>query len=699
MKADRLQEYLEALRQAPDDTARSGVLESAQHQILKVPDTAKELIGRLGTKAPDSEAHENLMMLLEAALEAARMAQENRKSEGEQFLAAIHEQLGLRAAAGTLSTADRFELGRAYIRAGLAPSEHLIMDAEGFNEIGDDPPAVPDLEALLDNLRDEVGAEPMAFHMALSEMMSTFPSPVRAMIVDQIARHPDHLYAWAGAYWMLDADATLRRSAAEGFLQRTLSGQMDAATVARLIGIRSWLPADAARDILDRLIKEAIRRDVAGGTAPKSWKLYRILASIPDGVGAQSIAVVAQASGQRVIAMLLLKEGFGVKDAYLIPCASASEQKRFVATLSEEIDPEEVTVAFVRDAIATALADGMEAGFLAAPGLIDVVEVCGLQDLHPEPKSVQDMVGTIAADGKLTALSPQRLGRLVGRSTDWPECFDMLESWFEDSGELRDVLAAAATQRAREQEMWRYLETRRGWWARIFARTALTLQAADDPFWIEFMATAAALEEGRDLKKTPIMQYIASRSLENPGAPGSLPRADSLVAPEIDFLDTPAFFAPEKKNELARLLKASDISPDWLDGFLMAIVVSPKMITPKRWLEPIFDALHDLPNEETLQRILDIVMLRYNSWNAAAQDPVALKRRMNGLSVQAWADWAAGFVAMTTKFKSSWPTRTLNKDDKAILRQVDETFSSGNGAGSLAAILPAWLARRYELRS
>ena len=378
MKPDRLQEYLEALRQASDDTARSRVLESAQHQILKVPDTARNLIGLVGTEARESEAHENLLMLLEAALEAARMSHENSQPEGTQFLAAIHEQLGLRAAAGTLSTADRLALGRAYTHAGLAPSEHLVMGGEDFDEFGDISSVGPDLDALLDNLLDEAGAEPMAIHMALSEMMSTLPFPVRAMIVDQIARRPDALYARVGTYWLLDTDASLRLAAAEGFLKRTLSGQMDAATVGRLIGMRSWLPEDAAREVLDRLIKEAIRRDVAGGAAPKSWKLHRILASIPDGVGAQSIVVVAQAGGQRAIAMLLLKQGFGVKDAYLIPCASASEQKRLVTTIAEEIDAEEVTEVFVQDALATALGDGVEAGLLAAPGLIDVAEFCGV---------------------------------------------------------------------------------------------------------------------------------------------------------------------------------------------------------------------------------------------------------------------------------------------------------------------------------
>ena len=354
MNSDRLQDFLEALRAAADDEARSRVLEGVRYQVLREPDAARRLIDLVGTAAPESDAAESLFLLLEAALEAARVAQENGQREGARFLADVEKELKTRTAAETLSSTNRLALGRAYIHAGLSPSQHLMMPKTWPNL----PTDVPDLDALLDNLRDEAGAEPMAVHMALSEMMSTLPGQVRSMIVDEIAQRTDALYARVGTYWVLDADAALRLAAAKGFLQRIQCGQMDAATASRLIGLRSWLPSDEARDVLDRLIKEAMRRDVAGGAAPKSWKLHKILASIPDGAGAQSILIAAQAGGQRVIAMLLLKQSFGVKDAYLIPCSSASEQKRFVARIDEEIDTDEVTLEFVHNALATALAEG-----------------------------------------------------------------------------------------------------------------------------------------------------------------------------------------------------------------------------------------------------------------------------------------------------------------------------------------------------
>jgi hypothetical protein len=698
MNPDRLQDYLEALQMASGDEARSRVLESARHRILSELDAAKRLIDLIGTEPPESTASESLLLLLEVALEAARVAQENGQREGARFLADVEKQLKTRTAAETFSTMDRLALGRAYIHAGLPPSKHLVTDPEDFTEFADVPDDVPDLDALLDSLRDEAGAEPMAIHMALSEMMSTLPDPVRSMMVDQTAQRPDTLYARVGTYWLLDGDAALRLAAAKGFLQRIQCGQMDAATASRLIGLRSWLPSDEARDVLDRLIKEAMRRDVAGGAAPKSWKLHKILASIPDGAGAQSILIAAQAGGQRVIAMLLLKQSFGVKDAYLIPCSSASEQKRSVARIDEEIDTDEVTLEFVHNALATALAEGVDAGVLPAPGLLDVAEVCGLQELRSQPRTVHDMLGAIDAEGELANISPQRLGRLVGHSREWPERFGMVESWFEDSDELHDSLEAARTPHSRERSMWHHLESRRGWWARIFARTAMTLHATEDPNWLEFAATALALENGRDLKKTPIMQFITQRSLENPDAPGSPLAIDAADEPDIEYLDEPDFVAPEKKGELARFLKAADISADWLDGYLMAVVVSPKMINPREWLEPLFSVLRSIPNKESLQRFLDIVMLRYNAANEAAQDTATSRGRLNRISARAWVDWAEGFATATTEFKSSWRARTLNKDDKAILKMTSKAADGGKDTETLRALLPGWLARRYDLR-
>ena len=296
-------------------------------------------------------------------------------------------------------------------------------------------------------------------------------------------------------------------------------------------------------------------------------------------------------------------------------------------------------------------------------------------------------------------MTARRRATLVARSSDWIVNYDLLDTWFEDSTGLRDALKGARTERAMEQKIWAFLSTRREWWARMIARTAMTLHAAGDPAWLEFAATALALEAGRDLKKTPIMQFIAD---------GSLDALDSHWEPMLDeypdelepeYLDAPAFLAPEKKNELARLLKTSDVSPDWVDGYVMAIVVSPKMVAPGKWIEPLLGVFPDVPDEASLQRYLDIVMLRYNAANQTAPYSTEMKTQLNRLSGRALAAWSTGFVTVTKLFKPSWSAKSLNKDDKSVLRLLSETSEDGKDSPLLKSILPTWLERRFDLRN
>lgn len=78
-------------------------------------------------------------------------------------------------------------------------------------------------------------------------------------------------------------------------------------------------------------------------------------------VGAQSIGIALQSGGQRKAAMLLLKQGFGVKDAYVIPCASASEQKLLMRRLAEETGALEVPFDCLKRVLPMMLAEDLAA--------------------------------------------------------------------------------------------------------------------------------------------------------------------------------------------------------------------------------------------------------------------------------------------------------------------------------------------------
>ena len=347
--------------------------------------------------------------------------------------------------------------------------------------------------------------------------------------------------------------------------------------------MRPWLPADAARDALDGAIRAGLRRKPSG-PAPKPWKLHRTIASIPDGSGCQSIAVAAQAGGRRAVAMVLLKQGFGVKDAFIRACESASEQRRMLAVVADEAGGRDVKPGFLRDVLAAALGEDLP----PAPALIDLAEICGFDTLRPEARSVAELIAGIDPGGTIAAMGPQEIGRQVAASAGWVDRYPVLDSWFEDSTPVREILAKGGSRAARLRAVRAALEDRRGWWGRIIARAAVTLQAAGDPAWIEFAATAQALETGRDLRKIPIMEDIAEWTLERPSA-HEFADADGDVAVPAHEIE------PERPGEFARLLKGSELTPDWVDGFLMAVVVAPKLIRGGEWIDLLIDAMAAVP--------------------------------------------------------------------------------------------------------
>jgi hypothetical protein len=272
------------------------------------------------------------------------------------------------------------------------------------------------------------------------------------------------------------------------------------------------------------------------------------------------------------------------------------------------------------------------------------------------------------------------------------DAYDVLDSWFEDIAAAHEIQAQPGSHAKRLSAMRAMLEQRRGWWARLIARSAMVLHAAGDPAWPQFAATAHALDAGRDMRRIPIMEDIAVWTLERPGAPlEPLPEFDDgvLAQPTVK---------PEKPGELARILTRSELTPEWLEGYLMSLVVAPKMVRPGEWISSLGEVMQDFPDQTALQRFLDIVMARYNAANHDAADPALLRERLAALSPQGLGDWAEGFTSAADWFRSAWSGARLGKDDKAMLRRVDQAASGVTDPDALRAALAQWLAARFRAR-
>ena len=261
------------------------------------------------------------------------------------------------AAAGGLSASARFALAQAYVRAGLEPPRAAMLEPELAAEVtGGSGRHAPDLGGVIDAVSVAVGGDPLQLHAGLAEMLASLPPPGRAAAITEVAALPQANFTRLGAYWLLDRAPEVRQATAAVCLGRARTGGLGRVERMRLVTVRKWLPMDTARDLLDQALRESLGEALAAcSERPARWKVHRASACLPDGAGAQSLVIVAQQGHRRAVAMLLLKAGHGVKDAFVLPCASAAEQKRLMAQVVEHTDPLDGDLVYVRDAIGVLL--------------------------------------------------------------------------------------------------------------------------------------------------------------------------------------------------------------------------------------------------------------------------------------------------------------------------------------------------------
>ncbi len=703
MFARSIDTALTELADAPNIEAAQICLDRSSAAILQIPEDGATLVRALGGAEQVQDRVDDLLEILSAALECARMAQEKGQARGGVLIAALEGAVAHLAGDGVLTVYGSLSLSRAWVRAGLVPPVQLglLEEIPDDLELGsiDTSQAEAMIDGIFDDLIEQAEGDVTALHGALTEMLPSLHAEVRASLIISALSRPYEIFGRLGCAFLLDPAKDTRLAAARGLAARLAAGYLEAEVAAQVVILRSWLPEDTARAQLDTFLRDAMRRGVSGGATAKPWKVHKVLATLPDGTGAQSIGVSVQSGSRRAMAMLLLKQDFGVKDAYMIPCTSASDQRMIMASLETDTDALGVPPGYLTAALELALGDGLSHGLLPAAGLVEIAQVCDLPALRPRSQTSSDLLSMLDPEGILSARSPQARGKLINASQSWLDDHQLTDSWFEDSDTSRDVLETPRAPRAKETALWNWLETRRDWWARIITSSAMLLQASGHDDAESFTATAQSLLEGRALRKIPIMLDIHEQTI---GAwlYGEQAEMGDVFDPEIgpqmldDTDDLP--LAPEKKGELGKLLKGTELSPDLIDGYLAAICIAPKMITPDRWITPLLNAALPAPPEPCLQRFIDLLVLRYSETLIKLVDPEGLVHIFKNMGGSGQRDWCEGFLEGLRNFKKSWPAKSLGPNDRAMLRQIETIADNPGAATGAIPALASWLSQRMS---
>ena len=657
---------LTALAQARDDENFVWLLRDGGRALLRDPagigPIALEALGEKGDVAHAAAR------LLATTLDEARMAMANDLPEGAALLSGLADALAAHEAASPLSAPDRLALARAYASAGLVPPPFARLTADSVTDHLPDGTVMPDLGEILDPILRDAGYSPGQAHAALSELLAGLPPELAAMLVSMTVDRPGAAEARLGLYWLLDPQADIRLAAATALVSRP---GLPPDLAALLPTLRKWMPEDAARGAVDT----AIRRQMWTGARPSvpAVKVHRAAASLPDGVGAQSLIAAVQIGSRRAVAMAMLKQGHGVKDAFLIPCASATEQKTLLARVLDEIDSIDLPPSALAATLARGLGEGLALDRPPAPGMLDMAEIWGAEALSPQPFGPTDILTDLGPTP-----GPADDSALIAASATWADRFSHLDSWFEDTGPLREALARARTDAGREAAVWKHLATRREAWARTIAASAAVLQAGQDPIWPSFAAVARALIGDRPLKRIPILHDIVAMTLEAWAA-------GEGAAPE------------EAPHEGETLLAEAGLGDAFLDGYLTALCIAPVAPAPEVWLGTLLGRI-EFPGEGSINRVMAALSARVDRIEETAPDPVAMAAHLSPLDAERLQDWCAGFHALATAAPRSWPARSLGPDDKRLLRTLSQV-AEGRTDPTLAAVLPTWISQRHARRN
>ena len=373
---------------------QSELLRRCGKELLARPVWCAELIQEAKT-GPLSGGQ---MLVLTAALDEARMADENAQRKGRAFLDDVRDVVTLLNT--ELTSQAALSLSCAWTRAGLTPPPslaHAVIpeDPDAFADT-DGIPDIPD--EMFDKIFkgfNEIGEQSVSAMLALlDEMLPTLPPEARFAFIRKLATRSEPLCGEAAAALLLATDASVRAGALAGLALRQEAGDLSQALFSRITLIRSWLEDEDSLRRVDAIIRSALKRGTQEPATHSKPKIHRVVSSMIDGSGAQSISMAIQSGSRRALAVVLLKQGFGVKDAFVLPCTSATEQKGMIAQIAEEAGALEATVNYAFTALSWALADGQANGSMPAPGLLDVVETAGFADLRPRPADIAGIAAT-----------------------------------------------------------------------------------------------------------------------------------------------------------------------------------------------------------------------------------------------------------------------------------------------------------------
>lgn len=513
MANDHIDKALAKIAGHGDDfDKRWKALERAAEEMVNNPTQGAQLLARICATGDDMDELEQLVDLLGVAMSTARMAKESGIKCGGEFLQAIEDATALASRQGKLDPVRRIMIAQASTRSGAPAIAALELTQEEANAAL----SMPDMDHLKMDMLPELfnmaaedsGGTAMDMYDALQEAFPLLPPETRASFVAWSVSQDDSIHAELAAMWLLDPKPEIRLSAAGAIAER---GDFPQGIAARMAQLRSWMPEDEARGLVDKALRNFMRGEAQPEERAAPWAIEKIVANVPDWHGTQNFGVALKSGKSRKFGLILAKQGVGVKDGYLTDCSNKREQSDLISQVTKDgALGVAATSDWLERAISRAISESLEGGIPPHAGLLEIVELCGFSELRPQRISTEDLVASLPAAPRIRELSAQARDKLIEASASWFRRHESVRSWMELGDDMIDLLKKSGGHAA----LWNWFEDRRDRWARLIGNGADLLASTGHQDADSFTAAALALVEGRPCKEIPVLASAVARTIE-----------------------------------------------------------------------------------------------------------------------------------------------------------------------------------------
>lgn len=403
-----------------------------------------------------------------------------------------------------------------------ANSQRLLLDAHSTG-LRDTPPEEI-MEGLFKSIEEMGVNSPFEALENLLQLLALGDPEMQTALCDGMLKAKSALVRDAAALMILHPMPDVRQGVSH--LLAANSSNITPETLRRLIITRNWFPEDIRKNI-DLAVTNARRARVECAPLPKSL-VTTIYASPVDGAYAQSFQVVVPDGKGHKSCSVLLKQGTGVADAFVVSLSTKTELKKFLDMMKQEGAFIESSSDYLDLRICHGLAEGAALGKAPNFWLAHVAEVLGKDQWKAVSFDVQSELVRMRAELERKApelLADKSRRKALKDSAEWCDEHHFADSWFEDDAEVDKVIATVFKKKHNKADAeWSavyaiiesILEKRRKIWLERLTLNALWLKSSKKPPlpWHQMFHLAETVADSTfPLSEIPLMESIAIQSL------------------------------------------------------------------------------------------------------------------------------------------------------------------------------------------